>query len=101
MKQILIKTTLASLVLNFLIILIFYSKLPAQIAVHFDNAGNPNGYLRPSIYLLVIPFLAGLVNIAAVYRLKRLFAFTNTYFYYIAPLITLGLHAAILYKTIK
>lgn len=43
--------------------LVYYSKLPEQMAIHFDSAGNPNNYASKAFVVFGIPALMALVNL--------------------------------------
>ena len=43
--------------------LMYYSRLPEQMAIHFDSAGNPNNYASKAFVVFGIPALMALVNL--------------------------------------
>lgn len=58
--------------------LIYYSKLPESIAIHFNTNGEPNGYAQKQFVVFVFPFLMTLlhiiVNLSAVKEAKKGYA---------------------------
>lgn len=51
--------------------LMYYSKMPETIAVHFNYAGNPDRYIRKEFVVLLFPVIALLLNIYVNIRLKK------------------------------
>ena len=43
--------------------LMYYSKLPEQMAIHFDSAGSPDNYASKAFVVFGIPALMALVNL--------------------------------------
>lgn len=50
---------------------IVFDQLPAQIPVHFDNAGNPDSYLPKAIAAFGLPVLMAAINIYTHFRLNN------------------------------
>lgn len=43
--------------------LIYYSKMPETVAIHYDSRGNPNGYAMKEFVIFVFPILMTLLHI--------------------------------------
>ncbi len=65
-----IMTTIICL-LPLIISLVVYDKLPDQIAVHFDSAGNPNNYMHKAIAAFGLPFLFMAINLYTHFRVNK------------------------------
>jgi uncharacterized membrane protein len=65
----LIITTILCL-LPILLALVVYDRLPAQIAIHFDSAGNPDNYLPRALAAFGLPVLLALINLYIHFRLN-------------------------------
>ncbi len=51
--------------------LILYDRLPDQIAVHFDNTGNPDNYFPKAVAAFGLPVLFAAINIYTHFRLNN------------------------------
>lgn len=61
-NKLILITTLICL-LPMILSVILYDKLPTQIAVHFDAAGNPNGYANKAMAGFGMPAIMAVVNV--------------------------------------
>ena len=68
------KTTFITTILCLLPLVIsmaVYDKLPDQIAIHFDSAGNPDSYLPKAIAAFGLPVLFMLINLYTHFRVNQ------------------------------
>lgn len=63
--------TTAVCLLPMILSLIVYDKLPMQVAVHFDSAGNPNGFAPRFIAAFGIPLLMAVLNLFTHFALNQ------------------------------
>lgn len=61
-KNTLIITTVICL-LPIILAIAIYSQLPEQVAIHFDNNGNPDNYLPKALAAFGLPVFIALINI--------------------------------------
>lgn len=62
----LIITTIVCL-LPLVLSLVLYSRLPEQIAVHWDSVGNPNGYLPKALAAFGLPVFLAVINVMLIF----------------------------------
>lgn len=48
---------------------LLYNNLPNQVAVHFDNAGNPDNYLPKALAAFGLPLLLAAINLYSHFRM--------------------------------
>lgn len=68
------KTTVISTIMCLLplvISIIVYDKLPNQIAIHFDSAGNPDNYFPKAIAAFGLPFFFMAINLYTHFRVNK------------------------------
>lgn len=68
------KTTLLSTIVCLLPIVlsvVLYNQLPEQIAVHFNNAGTPDGFLPKMVVAFGLPLLLAIINLYSHFRLDK------------------------------
>lgn len=68
------KTTVISTVLCLLPIVLsvtLYQKLPDQIAVHFNSAGQPDNYLPKAVAAFGLPVLMAIINLYSQFRITQ------------------------------
>ena len=58
--------------------LLLYDRLPEQVAIHFDAAGNPNSYSSRLVAVVVLPAILALLNLAMPAILKMDPKYKNT-----------------------
>lgn len=51
--------------------LFMYNKLPDRIAIHFDAAGNPNGYAPKAFAIFGLPVIMAIVNLFGIFVLNN------------------------------
>ena len=68
------KSTILSTIVSLLPIVLsvaMFDKLPEQIAVHFDNSGNANGYLPKALAAFGLPILLAAINAYSCFRVNK------------------------------
>lgn len=76
--RVILKITIALIILSFIAAAIFYPIMPALMASHWDFTGNVNGYLPKVFALFIIPVISLLLFLLFIY-LPRLDPFRNNY----------------------
>lgn len=66
----LIVTTIICLIPAILAVLVF-DKLPMQVPIHFDNAGNPDNFLPKAAAAFGLPALMAAINLYTHFRLNK------------------------------
>ena len=51
--------------------LIVYDRLPAQLAIHFDNAGKPDNYLPKDLAVFGLPVFMAAINLYSHFRMNN------------------------------
>lgn len=67
-KHIILSTLLC--ILTLAVFLVFYSKLPQSVPVHFDSAGNPNSFWPRNALVFGGPAAFSVINLIVAFRLK-------------------------------
>lgn len=95
-----IYSTLLTVVINMVLILIFKSKLPSEIPIHWDMSGNVNGTLSQVVFMYGTPIAMGLINLIGCYKYASKFS-KNVKLYYIIPLVCFLITILMLYFAMK
>ena len=69
-KKLIILTTVIC-ISPIILSLIMYDKLPENLAIHFDAAGNANGYAPKFFAVFGLPIIMALVNLFGIFMLKN------------------------------
>lgn len=98
-KHILYSTVL-TVVANIVLMLIFKSKLPSEVPIHWDMSGNVNGSLPQSLFVYGTPIIMGLVNLLGCYKYGNKFS-KNIKLYYLIPVICFAITILMLYLALR
>ncbi len=97
------KHIIYSTILTLLVVvpfLVFQSKLPSVVPIHWDLQGNVNGSLSKNIFIYGTPGLMALINLMACYKYNKKFT-NNVILYYIVPLVSFLIAFLMLYLALN
>ncbi|HEL2311125.1 TPA: DUF1648 domain-containing protein [Streptococcus suis] len=95
-----IYSTILTFVINIIPMLIFKSKLPSEVPIHWDMSGNVNGSLPQALFVYATPTVMGLLNLIGCYKYSSKFS-KNVKLYYIIPIVCLLITFLMLYLALK
>lgn len=83
-KHLMISTGIC--ILTLFIIIPFYGRLPEQVPIHWDSAGNVNRMISKGLFALIFPVFGVALNLIAFHSLTKK-GEKRTAMYYIIPAI--------------
>lgn len=93
-------STVITIVVNMIPMLIFKSKLPSEVPIHWDMSGNVNGSLPQALFVYGTPIAMGLINLIGCYKYGSKFS-KNVKLYYIIPVACFFISILMLYLALK
>lgn len=95
-----IYSTVLTVVVNIVPMLIFKSKLPLEVPIHWDMNGNVNGSLPRTLFVYGTPIVMGLINLVVCYKYGSKFS-KDIKLYYIIPVVCFLITILMLYLALK
>lgn len=96
-KHIVLSTLLC--LLTIAVFLVFYSKLPQSVPVHFDSAGNPNSFWPRNALVFGGPAAYSVINLIVAFKLRAQEG--KSFLYYITPLLAFVITGMVIYMGMK
>ena len=96
-KHIVLSTFLC--LLTIAVFLVFYSKRPQSVPVHFDSAGNPNSFWPRNALVFGGPAAFSVINLIVAFRLKAQEG--KSFLYYITPVLAFVITGIVIYLGVK
>lgn len=93
-------STILTFVINIIPMLIFKSKLPSEVPIHWDMSGNVNGSLSQGLFVYATPFVMVLFNLIGCFKYGSKFS-KNVKLYYIIPIVCFLITALMIYLALK
>lgn len=99
-KKHIIFSSILTVAINIIPMLLFKSKLPSEVPIHWDMSGNVNGSLSKELFVYGTPIFMGLVNLIGCYKNSAKFS-KNVKLYYIIPFVCFIITLLMLYLALK